>query len=110
MDILKAIDAPYSERFYENDGINDYKKKPYRFYLFLREFGVKKYGTSGKMSFFTKRIVIEITGKSFKEVSEKLDKEIDTCEGMVDASSRDWTPEKWIKIKKALKAFNLLQK
>lgn len=110
LDLLKAIDKPFIEVYYENDCITDYKKKPYQMFFFTRVFGVKK-GNTGKLSFFSKREIIEITGNSQREIAEKLEKEVDKCEGMVlDGVTLEWIPEKWLTIRKGIKAFNLLEK
>ena len=108
MDILKAIEAPYFESYYEETGISDYKKKPYGFFLFTRVFGLKK-SKGGKLSFHNTKDIVEIKGNTHKELSEKLEKIVDACEGVVINTDKDWMPEKWKNIKKAIKVFNLGQ-
>lgn len=108
-EILEAIDKPFEERFYENECLADYKKRPYELFIFVRTFGTKR-NRNGKITFYSKREVESITGKTKRELGNKLEKLIDGCWDQVPTEAgRDWLPEKWIFVKKALKIFQLLK-
>lgn len=109
-EVLKVLDNPSQELFYENDCIADYKQKPYQLFVFLRVFGVKK-TKGGNVYFYNNRLVEEVKGFTHKEVSKKLDKLIDKCKGEAPKDApMDWIPEKWLLVKKAIKFFNLERK
>jgi hypothetical protein len=116
VDVLKAIHAPYQEKWYENDCITDYSRKPgknpYQAFIFLRVFDVHK-TKAGNLAFRMDRVMEEVSARNPHEMDKKVYALAEACEGMVptnEAANREWMPEKWQNIKKALKVFRLLHK
>lgn len=92
-------------RYYEDDCLSDYKEKPYKLFVFVANF-VLRQTKKGRVLIDKKRDVIEIQGKSLKEVRGKLDNLVNSCYGELPAEGCDsvkWIPDDMKSMKESLK-------
>lgn len=112
IDIIGSLNVPFTEKYYDNECLSDFKNGVYTMYIFVRHFSVVK-GKTGKLRIETSRNVIELKGKNEKEVGKKLKALIDEYYDILPPDEKiplDWMPEKFRNIQKAIKVFNLLDK
>lgn len=112
IDIIGGLTVPFTEKYYDNECLSDFKNGVYTMYIFIRHFSVVK-GKTGKLRIETIRDVIEIKGKNKIELNKNLQKMVDEYYDMLPSDQKiplDWMPEKFKNIQKAIKVYNLLDK
>lgn len=93
----------FDETYFEDDGLCDFKNNQFRFWVFTRRF-ILKVTKSGVPRVNIKRDVVEIEGKTQKEMTNKLDKFVDKLYQVPKDASRDWLPDEVLELKAAVKS------